>query len=80
MLVRDLVIHPDFVHRVNDNGSVDSICLYCFATVASFAKEIGLEERESAHGCVQRFQRTNATAFGRESGSPAIFRRRSRTS
>jgi hypothetical protein len=58
MPVRNLILHPDFIHRVNDNDTVDSICLYCFGTVASLPKEMDLEEKEYAHACLQKMQHT----------------------
>jgi hypothetical protein len=65
MSVRALIFHPDFVHRVNDIGTVDSICLHCFATIASLPKETGLEQNENAHSCWQRVQPTSETMSGR---------------
>ena len=67
MSVRGLILHPDFVHRLNDNGTVDSICLQCFATVASLPKELNLEEKENAHACCQLARQTNAIKSGLES-------------
>jgi hypothetical protein len=43
-----------FVHRFNENGSADSICLFCFATVASRPKEHELDAPEGDHFCWQR--------------------------
>jgi hypothetical protein len=61
MAIRALIIHPDFAHRVNDNGTVDSICLYCFSTIASLPKEMDLEEKENAHSCWQQVKQTSET-------------------
>jgi hypothetical protein len=40
-----------FAHRVNRNGTHDSICRGCYATVASTTEEEELAEHESAHVC-----------------------------
>jgi hypothetical protein len=40
-----------FPHRRNADGSYDSICIVCLATVASVLKEEQLYLRESAHVC-----------------------------
>lgn len=38
-----------FVHRENRDGTYDSICRECFATVATAGKEERLAEAEKAH-------------------------------
>jgi hypothetical protein len=40
-----------FAHRRNFNGSYDSICTKCFATVAIGEKEEALSPSESTHVC-----------------------------
>jgi hypothetical protein len=40
-----------FPHRLNRDGSFDSICLKCFATVASTVTERELKAREKNHAC-----------------------------
>jgi hypothetical protein len=40
-----------FKHRQNHDGSLDSICLCCFQTVASAADEFSLTTMEFAHDC-----------------------------
>ena len=40
-----------FPHRHNANGTHDSICTECFATVATASDESRLAEHESAHVC-----------------------------
>ena len=42
---------PAFSHRENRDGSFDSICLQCFATVASEGHEAELKVGEDAHIC-----------------------------
>jgi hypothetical protein len=50
-----------FVHRSNRNGTTDSICRECFATVATAIWEADLERSERAHACdpwtVERFKK-----------------------
>lgn len=40
-----------FTHRPNSDGTVDSICRNCFATVATDVSDAALARRESAHVC-----------------------------
>jgi len=40
-----------FPHRHNRDGSFDSICLKCFATVANTATEIELTALDKTHAC-----------------------------
>ena len=44
-------IAPFFPHRRNKDGSLDSICLKCFATVGSQMTEAELTELDEAHVC-----------------------------
>lgn len=45
------LLRPQFPHRLNADGSYDSICTVCYSTVASADKEIDLAVPESAHRC-----------------------------
>lgn len=40
-----------FVHRRNRDGSIDSICTQCFATVATCEFEAELLQAERFHAC-----------------------------
>ncbi len=40
-----------FVHRLNLDGTVDSICRDCFVTVATSSFESTLEREERRHRC-----------------------------
>jgi hypothetical protein len=40
-----------FAHRSNRNGTTDSICRECFATVTTAIWEADLERAERAHCC-----------------------------
>lgn len=44
-----------FSHRPNKDGTVDSICPYCFMTVASHAPELALQPLEDEHQCFGDF-------------------------
>ncbi|MGH9590092.1 MAG: hypothetical protein ACRD25_06835 [Terracidiphilus sp.] len=54
-------IHHEFVHRSNRDGTTDTICRNCFATVATAIWEAELERKERSHDCdpwtIQRFQK-----------------------
>ena len=43
---------PDFPHRRNRDGTYDSICRRCVATVATAANEADLLEHEMKHKCL----------------------------
>ena len=45
------LLRPHFPHRKNDDGSFDSICSVCYATVASADNESELPPHESMHKC-----------------------------
>jgi len=45
------IAHP---HRRNPDGSVDSICITCFATIARAGDEAALTEQEKKHSCDRR--------------------------
>lgn len=42
------IAHP---HRHNRDGSVESICITCFATIARAGDEAALTEQEKKHSC-----------------------------
>jgi hypothetical protein len=42
---------PRYAHRPNNDGSYDSICTACFATVASVSDEAELMRHEQSHVC-----------------------------
>jgi hypothetical protein len=42
---------PLFPHRRNPDGTINSICSGCFATVATKAAESDLREVEESHVC-----------------------------
>ena len=44
---------PFFPHRRNKDGSFNSICLRCFATVASHRTEEELKDKDKNHVCVK---------------------------
>lgn len=42
-----------FRHRHNPDGTWDSICMKCFLTVKTAAKEDDLEKSEKSHDCME---------------------------
>jgi hypothetical protein len=40
-----------FTHRLNDDGTIDSICRECFTTVATAKSGSALEREEQRHHC-----------------------------
>jgi len=40
-----------FIHRINEDGSIDSICRDCFVTIASARSRSDLEPQERQHAC-----------------------------
>jgi hypothetical protein len=45
------LLRPSFPHQHNADGSHDSICTLCLATVATVQNEWELTSHESAHVC-----------------------------
>jgi hypothetical protein len=46
-----MVLNEPFCHRRNNDGTIDSICTRCFATVGTAQKESELPEIEHNHTC-----------------------------
>lgn len=44
-------VSPEFPHRMNKNGTIDSICPLCFTTVGCSTWEADLDRIEAAHVC-----------------------------
>ncbi|WP_158748241.1 hypothetical protein [Acidobacterium sp. S8] len=42
-----------FAHRANKDGSFDSICLKCYATVGTAYDESDLDAMEAVHHCTE---------------------------
>jgi len=40
-----------FAHRLNEDGTIDSICRDCFVTVTTASSESDLEHEECDHTC-----------------------------
>jgi hypothetical protein len=55
----------EFARRLNKDGTADSICLFCFATVASSPDETELEDAERIHLCWQRESFVDMTPYPR---------------
>jgi len=41
----------EFAHRLNKDGTIDSICRDCYVTVVTASSEADLEREEWAHTC-----------------------------
>jgi len=41
----------EFSYRTNDDGSIDSICMACYRTIASAISKVGLADEERKHTC-----------------------------
>jgi hypothetical protein len=76
-----MVSPPDrrFVHRANRDGSTDSICKDCFATVCTSAWETELGHAERTHVCdpslVARFRKIAGRVDGEGQDSETGKRR-----
>jgi hypothetical protein len=66
----DSVTPPAFARRKNKDGTFDSICMKCFATIASSLKEPEVEHWEQRHRCdpvaLERFNRAKQPSEAQE--------------
>jgi hypothetical protein len=53
MAIRDYLLRNGFAHRRNKDGTTDSTCLFCYASVASHTNESALSGAEAIHNCWQ---------------------------
>ena len=53
-----------YPHRHNADGSIDSICITCFATIAQTKDEAALFELERNHFCNRSFLADRESALG----------------
>ena len=60
-----------FSHRPQRNGSYDSICTKCFATVARSHNEADLEAEENRHVCDKDVLMRRASDVGQSQGDAA---------
>ena len=53
-----------FIHRINEDGSIDSICRDCFVTIATAYSRSELELQEHNHACepvlLERYKKVSA--------------------
>lgn len=49
------MIHEQYPHRRNYDGSFDSICRICFSTIGHSKSERELADAEQNHSCEQAF-------------------------
>ena len=59
-----------FTHRLNDDGTMDSICRECFTTVATAKSSSALEPLEHKHRC----DASLLERYKKGSGAGKIFR------
>jgi hypothetical protein len=45
------LVHSEFPHRMNKDGTIDSICPHCFVTIGCSTWEADLDRIEAAHLC-----------------------------
>jgi hypothetical protein len=69
MASQDFVPPKGFSRRVKEDGTVDCICLFCFASVAYLPSERALENVDPRHFCWQRME------YAREERQNALARR-----
>ncbi len=54
-----------FTHRLNDDGTIDSICRNCFTTIATAKSGSALEGEEHRHCCdaylLERYKKIHGT-------------------
>ena len=50
-MVSNHFVHFEFPHRMNKDGTIDSVCPRCFATVGRSTWEAELDRMEAAHIC-----------------------------
>ena len=65
-----------FAHRTNRDGTTDSICRYCFATVSTSIWETDLAQAERGHICDPSVVSRLKKAAGRETADEADPRNR----
>lgn len=51
----------DYAHRDNRNGTTDSICMYCYATIATARNPKDLEAAEARHSCSRKREAERST-------------------
>ena len=68
-----------FPHRMNKNGTIDSICPRCYATIATSTWEADLDRIESGHVCepsrLSHFDEQRRKSAARQEPPPAKARR-----
>ncbi len=63
-----------FAHRQNGDGTIDSICLHCFQTVATGDSNAALVLQEAAHQCSHRGSHRDAPAHQKVEPQPSNLR------
>lgn len=52
----------EYAHRKNSDGTIDSICLFCFQTIAIAKIEEELAVPERGHNCYRKKEPARASA------------------
>jgi len=50
----ELSADRDYAHKPNPDGSLESICLYCFRTIATGQSAGAMEQLEEQHSCPKK--------------------------
>ena len=45
---------PRYIHTLNGDGSIDSICTLCFEVIGTGRSDLELKEHEGMHACVRK--------------------------
>jgi hypothetical protein len=64
-------VHFEFPHRMKKDGTIDSICPRCFATVGCSTWEADLDRMEAAHEC----DPARLTSFNQHRRMPVVAER-----
>jgi hypothetical protein len=56
----------EYAHRLNKDGTTDSICLYCFATVVHTDSDGLRANEEASHLCLPKREARGSVAFPRK--------------
>ena len=62
-----------YAHRLNDDGSFDSICLHCFQTIATAETEEELNGSEDSHKCSEIIVDAQVTHADRNNASSDLM-------
>jgi hypothetical protein len=64
-------VHFEFPHRMNKDGTIDSVCPRCFVTIGCSTWEADLDRMEAAHVC----ESSRLNSFNQHRRMPAVSER-----